>query len=579
MLAFRSALRRCSAHALLALTLLLAGVSFAAAQGAPADPAIPHLKKTGSAAQLIVDGKPLVLVSGELHNSSASSLDYMEPIWPRLTNLNMNSVIATISWELVEPEEGKFDFSLIDGLIDQARQNNMKLVFIWFATWKNADSTYVPAWVKTNQQRFPRCQHRPGKNSTQLSAFAEENMKADARAFAAVMRHIREVDGKEHTVVTMQVENEAGVRPVSRDHSALADAAFNKTVPAELMQYLVKRKETLVPEFKAVWEKSNFRESGTWSEIFGQNADEMLMAWHVAKYIGQVAAAGKQEYPIPMYANAWLVSHPGDAAGTYPSGGPIAKVHDVWRAAAPAIDMLAPDIYLPTYKDVCADFVQSGNPLFIPECRNDELAGPKAFYALGRHHAICFAPFAIDATKDDNPLSDYYAVLRNIQPLIEQHQGQPTMSGFLQYQDEKTASFDIGDFRADIEYPRVNPNEKPDAKTVRMPGCGVVIALEPDTFLVAGANCKIRFAPRDGQSGNTDFLSVEEGFFGDPSAKFKFSTLNNSTRSGASLNPFKREKKEWQWIPRRRLNGDEATYRATLGPTPTIVKIKAYHFE
>lgn len=571
---FRFAPSRFLVRSLLSLALVLAASGFAA-QGAPADPSIPHLKKVGSATQLIVDGKPLVLISGELHNSSASSLDYMEPIWPRLTQLHMNSVIASISWELVEPEEGKFDFTLVDGLIEQARQHNMKLVFIWFATWKNADSKYVPAWVKTNLQRFPRCQHRPGQHSTQLSAFSEENMKADARAFAAVMRHICEVDGKDHTVVTMQVENEAGVRPVSRDHSPLAKAAFNRPVPAALMQHLINNKETLIPEFKALWQKTSFRESGTWSEVFGQDADEILMAWHVAKYINVVTEAGKKEYPLPMYANAWLVSQPNHPAGTYPSGGPIMKVYDVWRAAAPAIDLLAPDIYLSTYKAVCADFVQSGNPLFIPECRNDELAGPKAFYAIGRHHAICFAPFAIDSLKPENPLASYYAVLRNIQPLIEQHQGKPTMSGFLQEKDETSASFEIGDFRADIEYPKVNPNDKRDPQNVPMPGCGVVIALEPDTFLVAAANCKIRFAARPDKPGSTDFLSVEEGRFGDPNAKF--SSLSKSTAS--SINPFKHEKATWQWIPGRRLNGDEATYRAEIEETPMILKIKAYRFD
>ena len=261
----------------------------------------PHLQKAGSATQLIVDGQPLLMLSGELHNSSSSSLDYLQPIWPRLAALNLNTVIASLSWELVEPEEGRFDFSLTDGILEQARRHNLKLVFIWFATWKNGDGTYVPAWVKTNRDRFPRCQHRPGIDTTQLTAFSEENLKADARAFAAVMRHLRQVDAKEHTVVMMQVENESGVMPVARDHCSLAEAAFAGTVPVELMTSLLGRKETLNPELKETWSKTNFRESGTWSQVFGDGpaAEEVFQAWYIARYIGQVAAAGKAEYPYP----------------------------------------------------------------------------------------------------------------------------------------------------------------------------------------------------------------------------------------------------------------------------------------
>jgi hypothetical protein len=398
-------------------------------------------------------------------------------------------------------------------------------------------------------QRFPRCQHVPGRNSTQLSAFSEENLKADARAYAAVMKHIREVDGKEHTVVTMQVENEAGVRPVARDHSAAAEAAFGKPVPEELIKYLAAHKETLIPEFKEIWARSNFKENGTWSEVFGKDADEMFMTWYVARYIGQVTAAGKAEYPIPMYANAWLVQRPGEPAGSYPSGGPVAKVHDIWRAAAPAIDLLAPDIYLGTYKEVCAEYTQTGNPLFIPECRNDELAGPKALYAFGRHHAICFAPFAIDSTKADNPLVEYYALLRGLEPLIAAHQGKPTMNGFLQQKDETRASFDISDFRADIEYPKPGARSN-DRITNGLPGCGIVIATAPDTFIVAGANASIRFGGRPDKPGNTDFLAVDECSF-----------------------------RQGELVPGRRLNGDEASYRVNLGPKPQVLQFKVYRFQ
>ena len=518
-------------------------------QSSSAISAIPALRTQGTATQLVVDGQPLVLLAGELHNSSSSSLDYMnDKVWPVLDKLNMNSVIASISWELVEPEEGKYDFALVDGIIEGARAHNKRLVFIWFATWKNGDGTYIPAWVKTNPERFPRCQHVAGRPTTQLCALAEENLKADARAFAAVMKHIREVDSRNHTVVTMQIENEAGVKPVARDHHPLAEAAFAQAVPAELMQYLAKHKEELLSSTREIWGRSNNRESGTWSEIFGQDADEVFSAWTIGGYIGKVAAAGKAEYPIPMYANAWLVQSPGQKAGQYPSGGPVAKMMDVWRAAAPAIDFLAPDIYLDDFKAICDEYNVAGNPLFIPEARTDPDAGRRACYAIGERHAICFAPFGIDSIEQEREnqkkgaaeLRDTYAMLGQLMPLITAHQGKPTMRGFMQYGEEKQHTFEIGDFKAEIDH-----NNR-DAKAR---GAGLVIAITPDTFVMAGSNYNIRFGGGRAKPGSTGWLSIEEGVF-----------------------------KDGQWVPGRRLNGDEASYKVNLGPTPRILIGRAYRF-
>jgi len=208
--------------------LLVSTAAFS--QGTPST-AIPHLEKHGTATQLVVDGKPFLVLGAELNNSSASSMEYMRPLWPKIAATNLNTVLATVSWELMEPEEGRFDFSLADGLIQDARRYNLRLIMLWFGSWKNGKSTYQPVWVKTNQQRFPLVQDETGKGLPTLSTLSDANRDADSQAFAALMKHIREIDGEAHTVIMIQVENEVGVLGPSRDHSRIANSAFAAPVP------------------------------------------------------------------------------------------------------------------------------------------------------------------------------------------------------------------------------------------------------------------------------------------------------------------------------------------------------------
>ena len=322
--------------------------------------------------EIIVDGKPFLILGGELHNSSSSSLAYMRTLWPMLVEKKLNTVLAAVSWELIEPTEGKFDFTLVDGIIQDARQNRMRLVFLWFGSWKNGVSSYPPYWVKTDPKRFPLAQDRTGKSLNILSTFSAATCDADAKAFATLMRHIRQVDGKEHTVIMMQVENEVGVLGDSRDRSPAAGAAFTEPVPKELMNYLQQHKDSLAPELLDVWRTNGMKPSGTWAQVFGEGGawapDSIFMAWQYARYVNKVTAAGKAEYDIPMYVNAWL-DGPSSRAGQYPSGGPLPQVADIWRAGAPRIDFRSPDLYAAQFDEITERFIRNGNPLFIPETR------------------------------------------------------------------------------------------------------------------------------------------------------------------------------------------------------------------
>ena len=223
----------------------------------------------------------------------------MQPIWGKLATLNVNTVISTASWELIEPTEGTFDFSSVDEQIRAAGEHGQHLVLIWFGTWKNASSSYVPLWVKKDPQRFPMAVTKSGGGSFMGLAFDVLNplgnatIASDAHAFQALMRHLRDSDPT-HTIIMVQVENESGLMGDSRDRSPLAQAAWDKPVPRELLNYLAKHKDTLLPELTSVWGSSGFKTSGTWSEVFGTSAsaEEVFVAWYIGHAVGSVAEAG-----------------------------------------------------------------------------------------------------------------------------------------------------------------------------------------------------------------------------------------------------------------------------------------------
>ena len=309
---------------------------------------LPRLVKTGPSTQLIVDGKPYFVLGGELGNSAASSTAYMQPVWPKLKAMHLNTAIAPVYWELMEPQEGKFDFALVDDLLRDARKHQMKLVLLWFGAWKNSMSCYAPGWVKTDTKRFPRVQDDQGVAQEIMTPFELRNLEADRKAFVQLMQHLKATDGQ-HTVITVQVENEIGMLPTARSYDAQANAAFRQPVPAALLTYLQREKKNLKPEFAAIWQRQRARTKGTWEEVFGKSlaTDEIFMAWFFATYTNAVAAAGKAVYPLPMYVNAAL-NRPGVAPGKYPSAGPLPHVMDVWLAGAPASTCWPPTSTTPT---------------------------------------------------------------------------------------------------------------------------------------------------------------------------------------------------------------------------------------
>ena len=542
--------------------------------------AIPHLEKRGAATQLIVDGLPWLILGGETANTASSSLDYMQPVWPKLARLNLNTVLVGVAWDWVEPVEGKFDFTLVDGLLAQARENQLRVVFIWFASWKNGLSSFAPAWVKADAARFPRARLKSGRPVEVLTPLSDANRDADAHAYAAFMRHLREVDGAQHTVLMIQMENEVGLLGDSRDRSDAANAAFAQPVPPALLDYLQKSKSTLLPEIAKVWNAAGAKSAGTWTEIFGTGsaADEIFQAWHYARYMDRITELGKAEYPIPVFTNTWIVQPEDKGPGDYPSGGPEPLTLEIWRAGAPHIDLNCPDVYLPNFTEWVARFHRNGNPLFVPESRGDAGGVANAFYAIGQHASLGYSPFGIDNTGrlvvqhpepgqsgpsnlEDMPLAKGYAMLKQLTPLILEHQAKGTIAAVSLDAKHQTEDVTLGNYtlNIDLRRNRRNPSQVPAL------GYAMIFALGPDEYLVAGCDVQVIFSPRAAGPEIAGLASVEAGNFANG-----------------------------RWVPGRKLSGDDVLLNydqaaaaaagqsgsgLRFGPEgPTLQRVKLYHY-
>lgn len=504
--------------AFLAAAVLLPA-NFAAAQSAP------HIEKTDGVARLIVEDRPFLSIAGESSNSASGSLDYMESIWPALRQIHLNTLLVPLCWDMVEPREGEFDFTVVDGIISQARREGVKLSFLWFGSWKNMVSSYAPSWVKLNPRRFPLLQDKNGGQIQMLSVFSDNNVKADAGAFAALMRHIRSVDAAEQTVIMMQVENEVGYTGGERDWSDAARKAWRSAVPKELTDYLRTHRESLIPEFRAHWERFGARTSGSWAELFGDTPEgnEIFMSYHYAKYIGAVVAAGKREYAIPMFANA-AIGRQDRKIASYPCGGPLPFVMDVWQCAAPQLDAISPDIYYGDFEGHCRAYTQNGNPLIIPETRGDDVGQGKALLAYAEHGALCFSPFGIEGYAGRS-IGSFYADLQQLAPMILSRIPGKTMRAVMVGSDTPVQTLEIGKYHVLCEYG--HRGNQPAGETV---GYALILQDEDDSFYVYGRNISLQFSLVDRGRNKlvTGILDCEEG----------------SIENGV-------------WKPFRRINGDQ----------------------
>ncbi len=544
---------------------LLAFSAFLFAGAAMAEPALPQLRPSHGATQLFVDGRPYLILGGELDNSSASSASFMQPVWPKLAAMHLNTVLTPVYWERIEPQEGKFDFRSVDVLIANARQHRMHLVLLWFGSWKNSMSSYVPSWVKRDPQRFPRAETSDGKGLEILSALSESNLAADIRAFTALMAHLRAIDGVQHTVIMVQPENEVGMIPEARDHSPAADAAFAAPVPAPLTDYLRLHKDGLAPSLRAAWQDHGFKTGAGWEETFGPGlaTDEVFTAWSEGLYTGKVAAAGKAVYPLPMYVNAALI-RPGKEPGQYPSGGPLPHLFDVWRAAAPAVEMLSPDLYFPNFAEWASRYVRPDNPYFIPETGRVSAAemAANAYWAFAKLNAIGFSPYSPEYLSADEQkvLAESYDVLGQMAPLILAAQGSDKIAAirppvaFDGTQDLAAQSVTLGNYVFDAHFKLPPPISTGAREEVPMPGAhgGMIIQTGPDEFVMAGTGMIVTFKTTGIADSIAGIESIWEGHY-----------------------------VKGVWVPERCLNGDENNQGRQLNVPAgkfSLFRVRLYHY-
>jgi hypothetical protein len=498
---------------------------------------LPEIVQKDGHFALMVDGTPFLMLGVQANNSSAWP-DYLGKVWPAAEQLHANTVELPVYWEQMEPTQGKFDFSLVDRLLKDAREHKVRLVLLWFGTWKNGSSHYTPEWIKLDQAKYPFVVGNDGRTLDSPSTFSPARLEADKTAFAALMRHLKAADA-EHTVIMVQVENEAGLWGGTRDFSPEANNAFAGPVPAELLRLTKQAAAT--------------RGGSSWQQIFGERADEVFQAWCVATYIEQVAAAGKAENGLPLYVNAALRDpfEPGKPP-SYESGAPTDNEIALWKVAAPSISVVAPDIYLPEYAKylkVMDLYSSKDNALMIPETGNQPAYARYVYAAIG-DGAIGWAPFGLDLTRYSNqtsgpeaqesdalkPFAKEYALLGPIQRQLARGELDGKVRGASEDPDNHIQKLSFERWQAVLSYglPSFGTG-MPALGNKPRDGGAVILELGPDEFLVAGQHVRVDFTPTYAPGKKRLWLKVEEGSY-DSAGVWKTARIWNGDQTDYGLN-------------------------------------------
>ena len=516
---------------------------------------IPRLVENEGRYALFVDGAPFLMLGAQSNNSSDWPAT-LPKVWPAIEYLHANTLETPIYWEQFEPKPGQFDYSQVDMILAQAREHHVHLVLLWFGTWKNGSQHYMPEWMKLEPERYSHVVSKSGELVDSPSPFATASLEADKHAFTAFMLHLKNAD-PERTVLMVQVENETGTWGTLRDYSPEANKLFEGPVPAEVLKSMQETPAT---------------PGANWEDVFGPEAEVDFHAWAVAKYVGQVAAAGKAVYPLPLYVNAALRDplKPG-APGTYESGGPTDNVLPIWKAEAPAIDVLAPDIYLSNaaaYLKVIDLYHRPDNALFIPETSGAVHEARFLFSALDLQ-AIGYSPFGLDYTRNRraqpgdpdaqngflDPTAQNYALIGPMMRDIARLNFEGRLQATAEVESEAAQVLHFGNWDALVSFG--SGGRGPEKGNPEPVGRALVARLNDNQFLVTGYACRVDFRPAgteqqrksgnivagtgqtpsaqiDGKWQHRQFLRVEEGVY--ENGAFKFMRILNGDQTDWGLN-------------------------------------------
>lgn len=533
---------------------------------------IPRLVQKDGRYALIVDGAPFFMLGAQSNNSS-NWPSTLPKVWAAIDYLHANTLEIPIYWEQFELQPGQFDYSEVDLLLSQARQHRVHLVLLWFGTWKNGSQHYMPEWMKLQPDKYRHDISKNGELLDSPSPFAEASLDADVHAFSALMRHLKAAD-PERTVLLVQVENETGSWGTLRDYSPAANRLFASPVPAEVLKAMNKTADP----------------GANWEAVFGPGeADVCFNAWAIARYVEKVAAAGKAIYPLPLYVNVALRDPlKSGAPGTYESGGPTDNVIPIWKAEAPAIDMIGPDIYLretASYLKVLDLYDRPDNALFVPETAGSPQSARFFFSVLG-HHGIGYSPFGLDLTRTFfdfgpaaaqekagvdpryaflEPTAQNYRLLGPMMADVARLNWEGKLQATAEVEGEPTQVLHFKDWDAVVSYG--GGRGRPPKGNAEPLGRALVAQLKDNQFLVTGYYAHVDFRPAatqeqekaghivtgtgqtpsiaiDGKWEHRQFLRVEDGVYENGSFHFL-----------------------------RILNGDQTDWGLVFGSEPEVLRV------
>jgi hypothetical protein len=506
---------------------------------------IPRLDQKDGHYRLLVDGKPFFVLGAQVHNSSGYP-KALDAAWPVLHAIHCNTVMVPVYWEAIEPKQGTFDFSTVDAAVKGAREARLHLVLSWFGTWKNGAMTYVPSWVKNDPAAYPPVLDSAHQPVEALSPLSDASRQADRTAFAAFMRHLKQLDGDTHTVILIQVENEAGVLGTDRDYSAQATSSFDGPVPSEVVASLGK---TASP-------------GSAWTQVFAERAPEVFMSYWTARYMDSVAEAGKSIYPLPMYVNVWPREQPGLLRPGFssPSGGAVAFLLPMWKRVAPHIDIIAPDIYDENedlYRNLLKLYNRPDNPLLVPETGGSVNHAKNMFLTFAANNALGISMFGVDGISADDlnkpnawasEIALNYALFGPAANLWRSLSDAGHMQAAIEEDGLANPALAFDDFDVAVRFgPVLDGYGGPRGRgNPRRNGRVIVGQIAPNEFLISGMSANIILAPKLGSaSKKAMYLSVEQGHF-----------------------------EAGEWHVDRLLNGDETAFGVTLPEHGDTLKVK-----